>query len=249
MINSDQALGIWQIINSSIVTDIIAKSGFDFIIIDLEHGSHSTESVQNCLNTSKASSTKTVVRLPNISYSNLVQIIDTGVDAIIFPKIETTDQIDNIIKKTFLFPIGERSFSPFVPRFNYGSNKSKTNLNPSLGILIESLLGIKNISTLTKNPHVDFIYFGAYDLSVELGKPGEIFDKEIIKYLEYLINKVKINNKKIMSIYRNKEELKILLNMGVNYPVSSVDTSHIKQKLTDESKEFFKLKNNLGNSK
>ena len=52
-----------------------------------------------------------------------------------------------------------------------------------------------------------------------------------------------------MSIYRNKEELKILLNMGVNYPVSSVDTSHIKQKLTDESKEFFKLKNNLGNSK
>ena len=60
---------------------------------------------------------------------------------------------------------------------------------------------------------------------------------------------MKINNKKIMSIYRNKEELKILLNMGVNYPVSSVDTSHIKQKLTDESKEFFKLKNNLGNSK
>ena len=249
MINSDHALGIWQIINSSIVTDIIAKSGFDFIIIDLEHGFHSTESVQNCLNTSKASSTKTVVRLPNISYSNLVQIIDTGVDAIIFPKIETTDQIDKIIKKTFLCPIGERSFSPFVPRFNYGSNKSKTNLNPSLGILIESLLGIENISALIKNPYVDFIYFGAYDLSVELGKPGEIFDKEIIKYLEYLIDKVKINNKKIMSIYRNKEELKILLNMGVNYPVSSVDTSHIKQKLTDESQEFLKLKNNLGNSK
>ena len=124
MINSDKALGIWQIINSAIITDIIAKSGFDFIIIDLEHGMHSTESVQNCLNATKDSSTKTIVRFPNDSFPNLVQIIDTGVDAIIFPRIETEDQINKIIQQSFLFPIGERSFSPFVPRFNYGSKNS-----------------------------------------------------------------------------------------------------------------------------
>ena len=245
MINSDQALGIWQIINSAIVTDIIAKSGFDFVIIDLEHGMHSTESVQNCLNASKASSIKTIVRFPNDSYSNLVQTIDTGIDAIIFPKIETEDQLNKIIKQSFLFPIGERSFSPFVPRFNYGSKNSKTNLNPSLGILIESRLGIKNLSGLLNNHYVDFIYFGAYDLSVELGKPGEIFDEEIIKNLEYIIENVKIKDKKIMSLYRNKNELETLISMGVNYPVASVDTAQIMQKFKDLSKDYGQIKNNL----
>ena len=249
MINTDKALGIWQIINSAIITDIIAKSGFDFIIIDLEHGMHSTESVQNCLNATKDSSTKTIVRFPNDSFPNLVQIIDTGVDAIIFPRIETEDQINKIIQQSFLFPIGERSFSPFVPRFNYGSTKSEINPNPSLGILIESCLGIQNLSSLLNNHYVDFIYFGAYDLSVELGKPGEIFDKEIIKNLEYLIEKAKIKNKKIMSIFRNKKELETLINMGVNYPVASVDTSQIMQKLTNVSEEYSEIKNYLGRFK
>ena len=243
MIKLNQGLGIWQIINSPIVSDIIAKSGFDFIIIDLEHGMHSTESVQNCLNVIKSSSLKTVVRLPNDSYSNLVQIIDTGIDSVIFPKIETPDQINKIINQSFLFPIGQRSFSPFVPRFDYGLLPSEMNSNPSLGILIESCLGIKNSEELLSNSYVDFLYFGAYDLSVELGKPGEIFNNEILQNLEILIKKAKIKNKKVMSIYRNKEELEKLIRLGVDFPVASVDTSHIKQKLLIESQNYSKLKN------
>ena len=149
--------------------------------------------------------------------------------------------------KNFLFPLIKAYLSSLFA-YEYTKDDLVIFFAKSERILIESNLGIKNLLSLLNNPHIDFIYFGAYDLSVELGKPGQIFDNEIIKNLEYLIKKVKITNKKIMSIYRNKDELEILLKMGVNYPVASVDTSHIQQKLTYESQEFFQIKNNLSTS-
>ena len=44
-----EGIGIWQILNSSLITDIIANAEFDFVLIDLEHGLHSLETIQNCV--------------------------------------------------------------------------------------------------------------------------------------------------------------------------------------------------------
>ena len=239
----DKGLGIWQILNSNIVTDIIAASGFDFTILDLEHGLHTPQTIQNCIHSAKASSISTVVRLPNDYYPYIVQIIDTGVDSIIFPHIETEDQLQKIIDQTFIYPTGSKSYSPFVPRFKYSEDHNEdVDLNPYLGILIESNLGIKNADKLLKNHNVDFIYFGAYDLSVEYEKPGKIFEKDLLEKLNYLIKISHKYNKKIMSIYRNEDELEILIKMGVNFPVASVDTSQLIKKLKNEVKNYNKFK-------
>ena len=69
--------------------------------------------------------------------------------------------------------MGNKSFSPFVTKYNYGNNARDLKENPYIGILIESLIGIKNSEELLKNPNIDFVYFGAYDLSVEIEKPGK----------------------------------------------------------------------------
>ncbi len=81
---------------------------------------------------------------------------------------------------------------------------------------------------------MDFVYFGAYDLSVELHKKGDIFNDEIINCLKIVIKNAKKFNKKILSIYRNQDELKKLINLGVDFPIASVDTSMILNKLKEE---------------
>jgi 4-hydroxy-2-oxoheptanedioate aldolase len=238
----DNGLGIWQILNSNLITDIIASSGFDFVILDLEHGLHTPETIQNCIHSAKASSISTVARLPNDYYPYTVQVIDTGIDAIIFPHVETEDQLGKIVNQTFLSPIGSKSFSPFVPRFNYGQDCNKDDMNPLLGILIESNLGVKNAEKLIENKNVDFVYFGAYDLSVELNKPGQIFEEDLIERLSYLVKISKKNSKKIMSIYRNEIELEILIKEGVDFPIASVDTSQFIKKLQNECEIYNKIR-------
>ena len=236
----NQGLGIWQILNSNLITDIIASSGFNLIIFDLEHGLHNPTSIQSCLYPAKLSSLFTIARIPTHDYQYLVQVIDTGLDGILFPHIETEEQLEKAINQTFLYPEGNKSFSPFVPKYNYGLSKEKVK-NPMLGILIESVLGIKNSKILLQNKKVDFVYFGAYDLSVELKKPGDIFDNEIIENLKFIIKVAKEFDKKVLSIYRNNIELETLINLGVDFPIASVDTSQFLLKLKDLYSKYKKI--------
>ena len=99
---------------------------------------------------------------------------------------------------------------------------------------------MKNLITFIK-PKVDFVYFGAYDLSMEINKNGNIFDEEIIENLKELISSAKRFDKKIFAIYRNDNELKILFNLGVDYPIASVDTSNLVNKLRDENLKYLEL--------
>ena len=84
MKNIQKGLGIWQIINSNIVTDIIAKSNFDLTLLDLEHGLHTPQSIQDCVFAAKSNSLFTIARIPCKSFQYIVQIIDSGIDAILY---------------------------------------------------------------------------------------------------------------------------------------------------------------------
>ena len=229
----NKGLGIWQILSSNLITDIIYNAGFNLIIFDLEHGVQNPEGLKNCLFAVSNTSIFTIARLPSIDYQNIVQVIDTGVDGLLFPHIETNNDIERTIKNSFLSPQGNKSFSPFVPRYKYGLEKN-SDQNPMLGILIESKLGVDNSEELLSFKEVDFVYFGAYDLSVELNKKGDIFHDEIINCLKIVLNNAKKFNKKIFSIYRNQDELKRLINLGVDFPIASVDTSLILNKFKEE---------------
>ena len=230
----ENGLGIWQLLDSIVITDIISSSGFDYTLLDLEHGFLNINSIQNCVLASKASKLKTIVRLPTINYKEIVRVIDTGINGILFPHIESTEDLEIIVKKTFLPPIGEKSLSPFVPKYNYGLKKEFENSNPYIGILVESNKGIRNLSNLLSNNLIDFVYFGAYDLSVEYQIPGEIFNGRILDDLLVLKKYALKNNKKVMAIYRSKEELEVLNNIGVDIPIASVDTSQFVNKLKNE---------------
>ena len=237
----NNGVGIWQLLNSNIITDIISSSGFDYTLLDLEHGFFNIDSIQNCVLSSKSSKLKTIVRLPSISYTEIVRVIDTGVNGILFPHIEKKEDLEKIIKKFFLPPIGEKSLSPFVPKYNYGLTTEFDNTNPFLGILVESDIGIKNLPNLLSNKLIDFVYFGAYDLSIEYQMAGDIFDIKILDNLKYLKEIASKNNKKIMAIYRNSAELETLIEMGIHFPVASVDTSQLIRNLNNEFKLYKKL--------
>ncbi len=239
---NSKTLGIWQILNSEIITDIIGSANFDFVIFDLEHGLHDALTVQKCLYAAKSKGIESFARVPSLNFLEVVKLVDTGIDGVIIPHIESKKDL-NLIKKHYLTPSlgGDRSISPFVPRLNFG-DLNKKNINPLIGILIESNEGMKNSMDLISANFVDFIYFGAYDLSIENKIPGEIYHKRILDKLEQLTNLCIKFEKKIMAIYRNEKELSILKDLGITNPVFSVDTLVLKKSLEIASQSFKKLK-------
>ena len=70
---------------------------------------------------------------------------------------------------------------------------------------------------------------------------GDIFCDQLKEKLIYLKKVAKKYNKKVFALYRNKDELRFLNDIGIEFPIASVDTSHLLQKLKKEVDEYKKL--------
>ena len=193
----NKGIGIWQIINSSLVTDIIASAGFDITILDLEHGLHTPETIQNCLYAANSfSSLLTIARLPSHEYQYIVQVIDTGIDGLLFPHVETKEQLDKIVNLTFLCPDGKKvTLHLFLDSSMDQILKLK---KPPTWHTHRIKIRYEKLCLLLSNPKVDFVYFGAYDLSMEINKNGNIFDEEILENLKDLVRSAKNSIKKYL---------------------------------------------------
>ncbi len=227
-------IAIWQTIPSEIVTELIALSGHKFTLLDMEHGLFNPEIVSRCIQVAKSRDLLSIARLPSLDFPDVLKLIDSGIDALLFPHVEHPNQLTKIISETLLPPLGHRSYSPFVSRYSYGINSYGNHFDPSLGILIESLKAFEYIDDLVGHPSISFIYFGAYDLSVELECPGDIFNTKVLDYLSLLLKTVSKHKKILFAIYRNSKELKLSYQLGIHYPVSSVDTNLLLNELSKQ---------------
>ena len=117
----NNSLGIWQITSSNLITDIVGAAGFELVLVDFEHGLNNPNSLQDIVFAAKNRNLFTIARGPSIDYENISNIIDTGINGILYPHIESEAQLKKIFNVTLLPPNGNRGFSPFVPRFNYKS--------------------------------------------------------------------------------------------------------------------------------
>ena len=104
MKNIKHGLGIWQILNSNIITDIIAKSGFNLTLLDLEHGLHTPQTIQDCVFTAKSNSLFTIARIPCKSFQHIVQIIDTGEPLIFWTFLQKIGKVMFFLRNKIYFP-------------------------------------------------------------------------------------------------------------------------------------------------
>ena len=90
-------LGTWAEIPSPYVTNVLMSAGFDFSILDMEHGIIDFETAQNMIFAAKAVKKRTYVRVPAIEESWILRVLDMGCDGIIFPQVSSKTDIEKII--------------------------------------------------------------------------------------------------------------------------------------------------------
>src|SRR6516164_4825608 len=90
------------------VAEVLALAGFDWLFIDLEHGSLSIQDAQSVIQV-VAGRCFTVVRVPDASAENVKRVLDTGCDGIIAPHVNSADEARTIVALAKYPPDGERS--------------------------------------------------------------------------------------------------------------------------------------------
>src|SRR5690606_15752794 len=213
--------------------EAMGYAGFDFIIIDLEHGPNSILNAQNLVRAAQITGTFPIIRVPDNSASAIGKALDIGALGVQVPQISNAEQAKLAVEYAKFGPIGMRGVCRFVRAAEF-SNKDRfeyfAEANQNYLILqLEGEEAINNIEAIIAVAHVNIIFLGPYDLSQALGVPGQINHLAVIEKIEYIVNLCKANSKKTGIFTDNLSDARRWRELGLDYISYSVDVGIIQE--------------------
>jgi 2-dehydro-3-deoxyglucarate aldolase/4-hydroxy-2-oxoheptanedioate aldolase len=168
------------------VAEVLALAGFDWLFIDLEHGSLSIQDAQRAVQ-AVAGRCFTVVRVPDATSENVKRVLDTGCDGIIAPHVNAADEARKIVALAKYPPDGERS-AGLGRAQGYGLSFADyiTSANSQIVVIlqIEHKDGVANVDEILQVPGIDALFIGPYDLSGSMGILGQVSDARVVAAIE-----------------------------------------------------------------
>ena len=226
-LKGDGAIGVFSKTSDPAFIEAMGYAGMDYVIIDLEHGPNSVQSVQNLIRGAQVAGLMPIVRVKESCASVQSEVLDIGAGGIQVPQITTKAEAEAVIKRTKFSPVGERGVCRFVRAANYsakGRFEYFKDANEAVTILqIEGQEGIDNIEDILSVEGIDVLFIGPYDLSQSLGVAGQIehplVEQKMLEIVE-LCAKKGITVGTFVDTVANAQKWKKL---GVKYISYSVD--------------------------
>jgi 2-keto-3-deoxy-L-rhamnonate aldolase RhmA len=168
------------------VAEVLALAGFDWLFIDLEHGSLSLHDAQRAIQ-AVAGRCFTVVRVPEATTENVKRVLDTGCNGIIAPHVNSASDARRIVALAKYPPLGERSVG-LARAHGYGlaftDYIASANDHIAVIIQIEHIDGVSDVGEILRVQGIDSIFVGPYDLSGSLGLLGQVSDARVLAAIE-----------------------------------------------------------------
>ena len=183
-------LGSWLSLGSSTVAEIMAKAGYDFLVVDLEHSPTSIESAAEMIRVIDLAGCSPLVRLPEFSPAMIKQVLDAGAHGIVVPNVHSAELAEAAVRATRYPPEGTRGVGLHRAQ-GYGNSfleyfeSARTNL--VVIVQIESNSGVQNIEKIVAVDGIDAVMIGPYDLSADLGVPGKFDSESFVQSVQRVI--------------------------------------------------------------
>lgn len=200
----DIAIGTWAQMNSPEFCEVAARSGLDFVIVDMEHGSFGIEAAVNMIRAVEAGGAASVVRVPDATRTNILKVLDAGADVVLVPNVETRAMAESIVDAARYAPAGRRGACPCVRATAHGVEGWQQYLawsekNILVGILVETPEGIRNFEDIVSVPGLDIVGMGPFDLSQALGYGGDWKHPDVRRKQEEMIRIARSHNLEVMA--------------------------------------------------
>lgn len=220
-------------IRSPNIAQMLATAGFDFFILDTEHGPFSLETVQDMALSARGAGINFFVRVPTrFGHHNLSRPLDVGAEGLLIPQVETVEEVRNIVKATRYLPLGKRGMSLRKLPNSYVKGDPKelvgsANNEVFIILQIESKVAIDNLEDLISIDGVDAVLIGPNDLSQDLGFPGETNHPIVQEYIQKLADKCNRLNFPWGVHLESPTSLIPWIERGMRFIMCSTDTSII----------------------
>ncbi len=225
--NKLPSVGSWMQIPDQSVAEIMGSSGYDWIAVDMEHGAISKNNLPGLFNAISCGGAAPFARVARAESIYIKEALDSGAQGLIFPMIETREQLENAISDAHYPPLGNRGIG-FCRANMFGKNFKtyfETENNPIIVAQIEHKRAVENIDSILTVKGLDAIMIGPYDLSGSMNMTGEFDNPEFVQVLKTIFDKA-LHYKIAMGLHivePDKQQLKNKIDEGYQFIAYGID--------------------------
>lgn len=215
------------------ISEMVAMAGFDYIWIDTEHSAMDYQTVLMHIIAAKAGGSASVVRIPWNEPYLAKRVLEMGPDAIIFPMVNSAEELKKAMDAC-IYPMGgTRGFGP-RRACRYCSEDLFTYIAEAPDRMVrfaqvEHVDAVRNLDEMLKVPYLDGIIVGPCDLSGTIGHLNDIFHPEVLELIDLCIAKCKAAGIAVgVAVGANtQEDVRFWLNRGFQFISAGSDMSAI----------------------
>ena len=207
--------------------EIAGYAGFDFVILDMEHGPAGFPELQNLIRAALLADVIPIVRTPGLAEESISKPLDLGALGVQVPQVTSGEMAKACIEAARFFPQGNRGVCRFVRAADYSSLPREEyfrKANESLVIIqLEGKEAMMDVDNILKIEGIDIVFIGPYDLSQSLGLPGQVNHPEVIEAMNNIVERARSAGKVVGTFTDTPQAAEMWKKAGVQYLSYSVD--------------------------
>lgn len=160
--------GIWCTVSSPVLLGLLARSAFDWVALDAQHGEFDRRALVEAGRTLTGGGHHFAVRVGRADAGDIGFALDIGASTVIVPLVDTEEVARLSVAAAHYPPAGSRSWGPLTPLWGRHAPTAEE-ASPQVAVMIESALGLSNVEAIAAVPGVDLLFVGPFDLALSLG--------------------------------------------------------------------------------
>lgn len=208
-------LGTWLSIGSPVIAELAAGVGYDWVLMDLEHGCEAEAALPSQLRALRGSNTSAIVRVGAPHPDLIGRVLDWGARGIMVPHVNSAEAAQECVEAMHYPPVGKRGISRSARAYGYGLQVPDAAPPPPVFMAqIETIEGVINAAPIAAVEGVDVLFVGPADLQFDLrARPNEIAEG-YEECLRHVVTVAHANKKEAGILVRRASDLPMLLDMG-----------------------------------
>lgn len=227
MERGETVYGMFLNSGSSVLTEVIGLAGFDFVLIDSEHGPTGAAENRELIEAAEYRGTVPIVRVPNSGSDTILKMLDVGAHGILVPRVNTAEEAERAAGAARYYPMGNRGVASarasdygFTPLAEYFDRANRRNL---VAVQCEDVACLPNLDDIAAVDGVDMLFVGPYDLSSSMGTPGRVAYEYIRETVDAVLAAARRHGKLTGIFTKDPQEAKFYAGLGFRLIIVGTD--------------------------
>lgn len=222
----ERQLGLWSGLVSPIAAEIVATTGFDWIVIDGEHAPNDIPSLLAQLYAMRGGTAEPVFRVPWNDMVIIKRALDTGARSLIVPFVQNAEEARKAVAAARYPPLGVRGAASAMRAVDYGRMQGyhrNAHLDTCLLVQLETRAALKEIEAIAAVEGVDGMFIGPSDLAADMGHLGDPKHPDVQAAVAEGCKRIRSAGKSAGTLTANLDDAERFFEMGFNFTAAGVD--------------------------